>query len=109
MYEACLYGWFGEKSSFVGDRTQVEVWEVDRPQSSPEHPTMKPVRLAQIALANSSLPQDTVLDVFLGSGTTMVAAEQMGRVCYGMELEPRYVAVTLERMKALGLAPELVS
>lgn len=103
MYEPCLYGWFGEKSSFAGDRTQVEVWEVDRPMSSPEHPTMKPVKLAQMALGNSSGVGMSVLDLFLGSGSTMVAAEQMGRTCYGVELEPKYVAVTLERLSKLGV------
>jgi DNA modification methylase len=108
MYEPCLYGWFGKKSSFVGDRKQVEVWEVDRPQSSPEHPTMKPVKLAQIALANSSHPGDSVLDLFLGSGTTLVAAEQMKRVCYGVEIDPRYVAVTLERMSELKVKIDLI-
>ena len=52
---------------------------------------------------------ENVYDPFLGSGTTMVAAEQLGRVCYGMEIEPKYVAVTLERMADMGLLPELTS
>jgi DNA modification methylase len=108
LYEPCLYGWFAKKSSFVGDRKQVEVWEVDRPTSSPEHPTMKPVKLAQIAIANSSKPGDSVFDPFLGSGTTLLAAEQMKRTCYGVELEPKYVAVTLERMTEVGVKPELI-
>jgi DNA modification methylase len=59
-------------------------------------------------IENNSSPGQAVYDPFLGSGTTMVAAEQTGRVCYGLELEPRYVAVILERMQGMGLAPSLV-
>lgn len=97
MYEMCLYGWFGDKSSFVADRKQTEVWEVDRPLNSKFHPTMKPLELAEIAIRNSSTAGDLVLDIFLGSGTTLLASERMGRRCRAVELEPKYVAVTLER------------
>jgi site-specific DNA-methyltransferase (adenine-specific) len=96
-YEPCLYGWFGAKSSFQGDRCQMEVSEVPRPHASPEHPTMKPVDLMSLGIRNSSAPGDTVFDGFLGSGSTLLACEQHGRVCRGVELEPKYVAVTLER------------
>jgi len=81
------------------------VWEVDRPQSSPDHPTTKPVELVTRALQNSTLPGERVYDPFLGSGTTMVAAEQLGRTCCAMEIEPRYVAVALERLAGMGLTP----
>ncbi len=69
------------------------------------HPTQKPVKLFAEILSDYTKDGDTVYDPFLGSGTTMVAAEQLGRTCYGMEIEPKYVAVTLERMAAMGLEP----
>jgi DNA modification methylase len=108
MYEPCFYGWFG-KSSYCGDRKQTEVWCIDRPHSSKLHPTMKPIELCEMAIKNSSERGSIVLDTFLGSGSTMVAAEQLGRKCYGMEIEPKYCAVILERMTDMGLTPELVS
>ena len=72
------------------------------------HPTQKKVELLEYVLSKSSDAGDVVMDWFLGSGTTMVAAEQLGRICYGMEIEPKYVAVTLERMTGMGLEPKLV-
>ena len=71
-------------------------------------PTMKPPELVGNMLENSSKRGGCVYDPFLGSGTTMVAAEQLGRVCYGMEIEPKYVAVALQRMADMGLSPERI-
>lgn len=96
MYEPCLYGWF-EKSSFVGDRKNTEVWEVDRPMRSELHPTMKPIELCERGISLSSSVGDLVLDLFLGSGSTLIASELLDRVCYGMELDPKYVDVILKR------------
>lgn len=96
MYEPCFYGW-RNKSTFCADRKQVEVWEVDRPHDSKEHPTMKPVLLVQMGIKNSSKVGGIVLDPFLGSGTTLIAAEKLGRVCYGMEIDPRYCDVIKKR------------
>jgi DNA modification methylase len=96
MYEPCFYGWHN-KSTFVADRKQVEVWEVDRPHDSKEHPTMKPVLLVQMGVRNSSKVGEIALDPFLGSGTTLIAAEKLGRVCYGMEIDPRYCDVIKKR------------
>jgi DNA modification methylase len=97
-YEPLWYGWHQKgKSSFVGDRKQDDVWEIPRPKRSDEHPTMKPVALVARALRNSSERDQVVADPFLGSGTTVIAAEQLDRVCYGMEIEPRYVDVTVKR------------
>jgi len=96
MYEPCFYGWHN-KSTFVADRKQTEVWEVDRPHDSKEHPTMKPVLLVQMGIKNSSKVGGIVLDPFLGSGTTLIAAEKLGRVCYGMEIDPRYCDVIKKR------------
>jgi DNA modification methylase len=108
-HEQIWYGWLRKgKSSWSVGRDQDSVMEVPRPSRSDEHPTMKPVELVGQMIGNSSSRDDTVLDPFIGSGTTMVAAEQLGRVCYGMEIEPKYVAVTLERMAGMGLDPKLI-
>lgn len=98
-YEPIWYGW-RRKSSFTGDRALDDVWEVPRPKRSDEHPTMKPVALVSRALVNSSLPGDVILDPFLGSGSTLIAAESLGRTCFGIDIEPRYVQVAIERWQA---------
>ena len=77
------------------DRTD-DVWEISRDDTG-DHPTQKPVALARRALENSSLPGDIVYDGFLGSGTTLIAAELTGRICYGTELTPGYCDVIIER------------
>lgn len=74
-------GWYG-------DRRQASVFEVPRPKASRDHPTMKPVQLVEIALLNSTRPGDTVLDPFLGSGTTLIACEKLQRRCVGIEIDP---------------------
>ena len=86
--------------------TDDDVWEFAR-VTEKSHNAEKPVGLFRRCLENSSEFDGTVYDPFLGSGTTMVAAEQLGRICYGMEIEPKYVAVTLERMAGMGLEPKL--
>ena len=107
-YEPLWYGWHKKsKSSFADARDLDDVWEIPRPRRSEEHPTMKPVELVARAIRNSSGNNEVVYDPFLGSGTTMVAAQATGRVCYGMEIEPKYVAVALERMSEMGLTPKL--
>jgi DNA modification methylase len=68
---------------------------------------MKPIELVARAIRNSSGENQVICDPFLGSGTTMVSAQATGRVCYGMEIEPKYVAVTLERLSEMGLKPKL--
>ncbi len=110
QYEPIWYGWKrgAPRSARVEDRSQSDLWQVPRPARSEEHPTMKPAELVVRALRNSSRPGDVVFDPFLGSGTTAVAAEQTGRVCYAIELEPKYVAVSLERLCGMGLTPQLV-
>jgi DNA modification methylase len=96
IYEPCFYGWL-KKSSFRGDRKQTEIWEINRPSASDQHPTMKPVELCAKGIVNSSKPGQIVLDLFLGSGSTLIAAEISDRVCYGMELDPKYCDVTIAR------------
>ncbi len=93
-----LYGWKeGGSHKWHADRKQTDVWRIKRPTVSKEHPTMKPVELCLKAIKNSSEPKDTVLDLFLGSGTTLIACEKAERVCYGMELDPKYVDVIIAR------------
>jgi DNA modification methylase len=72
------------------------------------HPTTKPVELVARMIANSTQPTDIVYDPFCGSGTTLVAAHQLGRIGYGCELDAGYTAVCLERLSALGLTPRLI-
>ena len=96
MYEPCFYGWF-DKSSYNGDRKQTEVWEIDRPKNSKLHPTMKPVELCSRGIQNSSKKNDKVLDLFGGSGSTLIACEQTNRKCYMMELDEHYCDVIIDR------------
>jgi DNA modification methylase len=101
-HEDLLYGWKdGAGHYFVDDRTQDTVWECPRPKRSEEHPTMKPVALFARAVSNSSRRGDLVYEPFSGSGTTMVACEQLGRRCRAIELEPRYVDVGVRRWEQL--------
>ena len=86
-------GWYGGNDAS-------SVFEIPRPKASPDHPTSKPVALVETMLKNSSRTDDVVLDGFLGSGTTLVACERLGRRCYGIELDPRYVDVAVRRWEA---------
>lgn len=107
-HEPILYGWLeGAPHYFVDDRTQTTIWEFDRPSSSKEHPTMKPVKLCGQAINNSSKPGDIVLDLFGGSGSTLIAAEQTGRTCFMMEIDPKYCDVIRNRYQLL-VQPEEV-
>ena len=101
-HEPCLYGWKeGAAHNWYADRKQTTVLEFNRPSRNGEHPTMKPVELISYQIKNSSKKNDIVADAFLGSGTTMVAAQQLNRVCYGMELDPKYCQVIIDRMTKL--------
>lgn len=105
-HEPIFYGWLpGAGHRSYGGRQQDTVWEIDRPQASPEHPTMKPLELVTRAIENSSQPGELVYDAFLGSGTTLIAAQRTGRRCYGCELSPAYCDVILARAEAEGIAP----
>lgn len=94
--------WYGAPA---GDDT---VWEIDAPQHSKLHPTMKPLELLTRALKNSTKRGDVIVDPFLGSGSTLVAAHAAGRVCYGSEIDPAYVDVICQRFyEASGVVPTL--
>lgn len=98
QHEPILYGWNkNDTHSFYGDRSQTTIWNIDRPSSSLDHPTMKPIELIVKAINNSSKGDDIVLDVFGGSGSTLIASEQTNRNCYMMELDPKYCDVIRKR------------
>ena len=103
-HEPCLFGWkIGGKHQWYADRKQTTIWEYDRPKASREHPTMKPVALMAYPIQNSSMSNCIVLDPFLGSGSTLIAAEETGRICYGVELDEKFVDVIVWRyMEATG-------
>lgn len=102
-HEPCLYGWKeGAAHGWYSDRKQTTVLNFDRPRRNAEHPTMKPIPLIAYQMANSSKADDIVADGFGGSGTTMVAAEQMNRRCRMMELDPKYCQVIIDRMIELN-------
>ncbi len=99
QYEPIWYGWLGGEKRLcpLQDRQQSDLWQIPRPKKSEEHPTMKPVALAGKAVGNSSRPGDTVLDLFGGSGTTLIACEQSDRVNCSLELDPKYCDVIVKR------------
>ena len=92
-HEPCLYGWKDGTHGWYNDRKQTTVIDFDRPTRSGEHPTMKPVGLMGYLIQNSSKKDDIVLDTFGGSGTTLIACEQLDRKCFMMELDPKYCDV----------------
>src|SRR6185295_10900704 len=95
------FGWReGAEHHWCGDRDQGDVWTIARPSDSPLHPTMKPLPLIERALENSSRPGDVVVDLFLGSGSTLIAAERTGRVCAGLELDRLYCDIAVSRWEA---------
>ena len=102
QYEPILYGWKdGAEHYWCGARDQGDVWFFDKPVKNDLHPTMKPVALVERAIRNSSKSRDIVLDLFGGSGTTMIAAERTGRRARLLELDPRYVDVVVRRWQDL--------
>ena len=115
-HEPCLYGWKdGAAHNWYSDRAQTTVLDFDKPKSNNLHPTMKPVALFEYLIENSTAPGDIVLDTFGGSGTTLIACENLGRRCYMCELDPIYASVIIQRYeehtgdKAVLLAPEKVA
>ena len=97
-HEPCLYGWkSGASHLWASDRKQTTVLEFERPSRNTEHPTMKPIALFDYQIKNNTKRNDAVLDLFAGSGTTLIACEQNGRISYNMELDPKYVDVIIER------------
>ena len=97
IHEPCIYGWFDNGTHrFFGDRKQTSVWQFDR-KSLEGHTTPKPIGFICKALENSSKKNEIVLDVFGGSGSTLIACEQLNIVCYANELDPHWCDVIINR------------
>jgi len=117
IHEATLYGWKpgAKHHTWLGDRKQKTLWRSKDAKQSLErglppalHPTVKPVELTALRIEHSALPGGLVYDPFSGSGTTFAAAEHVGRLCAGLELDYNLAALVLERMERLGLQPRLI-
>jgi DNA modification methylase len=101
QYEPIWYGWReGAQHYWNGDRDQGDVWRIDRPSVSEAHPTQKPLALMERAIENSSRPGDLVYDGFLGSGSSLIACERTGRLCFGIEISEAYASIVLARWEA---------
>jgi DNA modification methylase len=97
QHEPVLYGWVDGTHDFHGPPGETSLWQIDRPRESRLHPTMKPVELVARAIRNSSRPGETVLDPFAGAGSTLLAAEQLGRRAFLVEIDPGYCDVIRQR------------
>lgn len=98
IHEPIFYGWFeGQKHIYYGDRKQQSVWEIKRPKRSDLHPTMKPIELIDKAMMNSSKNEDIIYEPFGGSGSTLISAEKNNRICYAIELDPKYCDTIIQR------------
>lgn len=106
-HEPCLYC-VKDGSNWYGATNEVTVWDIKQPTINEYHSTQKPVECMSRPVTNSTKRGDIVTDAFLGSGTTLIACEQTGRIGYGMEISEAYTAVVLERLSGMGLAPRLV-
>lgn len=105
QHEPILYGWKRGKGkhAFFGDRTKTTIWKIDRDvQAQYKHPTQKPTALVQEAIKNSSEPGQIIYDPFVGSGTTIIAAEMTARRCIAIEIDPAYVQVAIERWQTFA-------
>jgi DNA modification methylase len=110
QHEPILLTWGKRHKRPMRGKHRTSVWEIDKPRASKEHPTMKPVELVANALLNNSDSGDVAFDAYLGSGTTLIACEQLGRKCRAVEISPAYVAVAIERWATLtGCEPQLVT
>ena len=93
-----LFGWLPNgKHKWFADRKQTTVWHFSKPKRSKEHPTMKPIQLLAYPIKNSSAPNGVVMDLFGGSGSTLIACEQTDRICRTMELDPKYASAIVLR------------
>lgn len=101
QHEPIFYTWAKRHKWYGKGKFHTSVWDVDKPRKCDLHPTMKPVALVENALLNSTQAGDLVLDGFGGSGTTLIACEQLGRTCYMMEIDPKYVQVIIDRWEKL--------
>jgi DNA modification methylase len=98
QHEPILLTWKKTHKYYGLGEHRTSVWEIDKPRKSEKHPTMKPIALVANALLNNSKEGDLVIDFYLGSGTTLLAAEQLNRTCYAMELDPPWCQVIIDRL-----------
>ncbi len=97
-HEPILYGWLKTgKHKWYAGRAESTIWRYDKPKKNADHPTMKPIPLLCYPIKNSSAVNSIVLDTFGGSGSTLIACQQMDRICYTMELDPKYASVIVRR------------
>ena len=97
-HEPCFYAHKkGKTAKWYGENNEVTLWEYDRASKNEYHPTQKPIALSERAKKNSSPKNGIVLDLFLGSGSTLIACEKTNRKCYGMEIDPHYCDVIVKR------------
>ena len=102
QHEPCLYGWKpGAAHFWNADRKQTTIWNFDKPKANRIHPTMKPIALMAYPITNSTKNGDIVVDLFSGSGSTIMACQQTDRAGYGMEIDPNYVAATVRRFMTM--------
>lgn len=98
QHEPCLFGWKKNgRHQWYSDRKQTTIWEFDKPKKNGDHPTMKPVPLIAYPIRNSSMTNCIVLDPFGGSGSTLIACQQTGRICRTIELDEKYCDVIVKR------------
>jgi DNA modification methylase len=109
QHELCVYGWKqGHQPKVKPPANATTVWDFNQQgEEDTEHPTQKPSGLMVRALEHQTTVDDLCYEPFSGSGTMIAAAERTARRCYGVELEPRFVAVALERLAGMGLTPRL--
>ena len=100
QHEPILFTWKRTHKKRDAGEFRTTIWEVDNPLRSPDHATTKPVELPVNAILRHTDPGDVVTDIYVGSGTTIIAAQQTARVCYAVEIEPRYVDVCLDRFSS---------
>lgn len=109
QHEPVLYGFLKNgKHSWYSDRKQTTIWNFDKPKRNKNHPTSKPLDLLAYPIGNSTQANAIVLDTFGGSGSTLMACEQTNRICYTMELDPKYASVILRRYVEDGGNPDEV-
>ena len=107
QHEPVLYGFLKNgKHPWYSDRKQTTIWNYDKPKRNKNHPTSKPLDLLGYPISNSSQENAIVLDIFGGSGSTMMACEQTNRICFMCELDEKYASVILRRAVEIGIAPE---
>jgi len=110
QHEPCFFGWVkGNRPKRAAEDYRATVWSFPtiRPGEPSVHPTEKPIELFAIPIRQRTEKGDLCYEPFAGSGTQLIAAEMLGRICYAMELSPPFVAVELERLARLGLEPRL--